>query len=37
VSNTNTGVIDQYLVDLSECVATAGTTDDRSTTYATLE
>jgi glutamate/tyrosine decarboxylase-like PLP-dependent enzyme len=39
VSNTNTGVIDQYLSDLAECVAeTAGTrTDDRTTTYATLE
>ena len=37
VSNTNTGVIDQYLVDLAECVANVGTTDDRSTTYATLE
>ena len=37
ISNTNTGVIDQYLTDLAECVATAGTTDDRSTTYATLE
>ena len=37
VSNTNTGAIDQYLVDLAECVATVGTTDDRSTTYATLE
>lgn len=37
VSNTNTGVIDQYLVDLAEGVASAGTTDDRSTTYATLE
>ncbi|WP_051063171.1 pyridoxal phosphate-dependent decarboxylase family protein [Ilumatobacter nonamiensis] len=39
VSNTNTGVIDDYLVDLEECVAeiTGTTTDDRSTTYATLE
>ncbi len=39
VSNTNTGVIDDYLVDLGECVASvAGTrAADRSTTYATLE
>jgi glutamate/tyrosine decarboxylase-like PLP-dependent enzyme len=41
VSNTNTGVIDDYLADLAECVATAlgvGTrADDRSTNYATLE
>jgi sphinganine-1-phosphate aldolase len=39
ISNTNTGVIDQYLEDLAECVATVvGTrTDDRSTNYATLE
>ncbi len=37
VSNTNTGVIDQYLTDLAECVANVGTTDDRTTTYATLE
>jgi len=39
ISNTNTGVIDQYLADLAECVAAVvGThTDDRSTTYATLE
>jgi sphinganine-1-phosphate aldolase len=37
VSNTNTGVIDQYLTDLADCVASVGTTDDRSTTYATLE
>ena len=39
VSNTNTGVIDAYLADLAECVdAVRGTsTDDRSTTYATLE
>jgi sphinganine-1-phosphate aldolase len=39
VSNTNTGVIDDYLTDLAACVAeVAGTTtDDRSTTYATLE
>jgi sphinganine-1-phosphate aldolase len=39
VSNTNTGVIDEYLSDLADCIATvSGTrTDDRSTTYATLE
>ena len=39
VSNTNTGVIDDYLTDLTDCVAAVrGTsTDDRSTTYATLE
>ena len=39
VSNTNVGVIDDYLADLRECVAEVrGTaTDDRSTTYATLE
>lgn len=39
VSNTNTGVIDAYLVDLALCVAEVRgqATDDRSTTYATLE
>ena len=39
VSNTNTGVIDDYLTDLESCVAEirGNTTDDRSTTYATLE
>ncbi len=39
VSNTNTGVIDDYLTVLTECVAEVrGTrTDDRSTQYATLE
>jgi glutamate/tyrosine decarboxylase-like PLP-dependent enzyme len=39
VSNTNTGVIDDYLADLATCVERVrGTsTDDRSTTYATLE
>ena len=39
ISNTNTGVIDDYLADLAECVAAVvGTrTDDRSTNYATLE
>jgi len=39
VSNTNTGVIEQYLSDLAECVeAVAGLrAADRSTNYATLE
>jgi sphinganine-1-phosphate aldolase len=39
VSNTNTGVIDEYLADLAGCVraVTGARTDDRSTTYATLE
>jgi sphinganine-1-phosphate aldolase len=39
VSNTNTGVIDDYLTDLAACVAdvAGATTNDRSTTYATLE
>jgi sphinganine-1-phosphate aldolase len=39
ISNSNTGVIDDYLADLAECVAAVvGThTDDRSTNYATLE
>jgi len=39
VSNTNTGVIDDYLADLADSVdeVTGTTTDDRSTTYATLE
>jgi sphinganine-1-phosphate aldolase len=39
VSNTNTGVIDEYLAVLAECVeAVRGErTDDRTTTYATLE
>jgi sphinganine-1-phosphate aldolase len=39
ISNSNTGVIDDYLIDLAACVAAvAGTrTDDRSTNYATLE
>ena len=39
VSNTNTGVIDDYLADLAECVGeVVGTrTTDRSTNYATLE
>jgi glutamate/tyrosine decarboxylase-like PLP-dependent enzyme len=39
ISNSNTGVIDDYLGDLASCVAAVvGTrTDDRSTNYATLE
>ena len=39
VSNTNTGVMDDYVVDLAECVAAVvgRRTDDRSTTYATLD
>lgn len=39
VSNTNTGAIDGYLDDLAACVAEVGgtTTDDRSTTYATID
>jgi sphinganine-1-phosphate aldolase len=39
VSNSNTGVIDQYLKDLAECVAEVRGrhADDRSTNYATLE
>lgn len=39
VSNSNTGVIDQYLHDLAECVdEVRGTsTENRSTSYATLE
>jgi sphinganine-1-phosphate aldolase len=39
VSNTNTGVIDDYLRDLAECVdEVRGTaTDDRSTSYSTVE
>jgi glutamate/tyrosine decarboxylase-like PLP-dependent enzyme len=39
VSNSNTGAIDQYLADLTECVADVRgtTTADRSTNYATLE
>ncbi len=39
VSNTNTGVIDDYLSDLAACVDAIGgaRADDRSTTYATLE
>ena len=39
VSNTNTGIIDDYLTDLAECVGEVRgeSTDDRTTTYATLE
>ncbi len=39
VSNTNTGVIDDYLEDLVTCVAAVRgvTSEDRSTNYATLE
>jgi len=39
VSNSNTGVIDDYLVALNECVAEVGdrSAADRSTNYATLE
>lgn len=39
VSNTNTGVIDEYLEDLAACVLQVRGTrsDDRSTNYATLE
>jgi len=39
VSNTNTGVIDDYLTDLAECVdeVRGRRTADRATTYATLE
>ena len=39
VSNSNTGVIDQYLSDLAECVdAVRGDrADDRSTNYSTVE
>lgn len=39
VSNSNTGVIDDYLADLAECVTEVRgvRTDDRATNYATLE
>jgi glutamate/tyrosine decarboxylase-like PLP-dependent enzyme len=39
ISNTNRDVVDDYLADLTDCVAAVvGTrTDDRSTDYATLE
>ena len=39
VSNSNVAVIDDYLADLTSCVAAVGgrRADDRSTTYATLE
>jgi hypothetical protein len=39
VSNSNTGVIEDYLADLASCVAEVRgeRADDRSTNYATLE
>lgn len=39
VSNTNTGVVDDYLADLADCVAEVRgrRADDRTTNYATLE
>jgi hypothetical protein len=39
VSNTNTGVIDDYLADLAACVDEVGgsTTDDRDTSYSTVD
>ena len=39
VSNTNTGVVDDYLTDLTDCVAEVRgqRTDDRATNYATLD
>ena len=39
VSNSNTGVVDQYLSDLTACVAEVrgATTDDRSTSYSTVD
>lgn len=39
VSNSNTGVIDDYLRDLRECVAEVRgtTTDDRTTSYSTVD
>jgi glutamate/tyrosine decarboxylase-like PLP-dependent enzyme len=39
VSNSNTGVIDEYLADLGECAAQVRdtTTDDRTTSYSTVE
>ena len=39
VSNTNTGVMEQYLADLEECVkeVSGQRAEDRSTNYATLE
>ena len=39
VSNSNTGVIDDYIADLAECVTAVrgASADDRSTNYATLE
>ena len=39
ISNTNTGMIDDYLADLAECTASVvgERNADRSTNYATLE
>jgi glutamate/tyrosine decarboxylase-like PLP-dependent enzyme len=39
VSNSNTGVIDEYLADLGECAEQVRdtSTDDRSTSYSTVE
>ena len=39
VSNTNTGVIDDYLTDLAACVdeVRGSTTDDRDTSYSTVD
>ena len=39
VSNSNTGVIDDYLIDLESCVELVGSdvAEDRTTNYATLE
>ncbi len=39
VSNSNTGVIDDYLRDLDECVSEIRNTtvDNRSTSYSTVE
>ena len=39
VSNSNTGVIDDYLADLRECAAEVrgSTADDRTTSYSTVE
>jgi sphinganine-1-phosphate aldolase len=39
VSNSNTGVIDDYLRDLRECVAEVrgASADDRGTSYSTVE
>ena len=37
VSQGNAATMDAYLADLAVAVAAQGTTDDRSTSYATLE